>query len=129
MVKNIFISHSWKYEEQYTTVKGWINDSNLDWTNMSVESDNPKDTKTDGELKQLIDNNIRNSTGVIILAGMYTNSSKWIDKEIDIALKYNKPIIGIRPRGNERIPTKISDNTEMINWNSSSLINTIKEHF
>lgn len=129
MVKNIFISHSWKYEEQYTTVKGQINDSNLDWTNMSVESDNPKDTKTDGELKQLIDNNIRNSTGVIILAGMYTNSSKWIDKEIDIALKYNKPIIGIRPRGNERIPTKISDNTEMINWNSSSLINTIKEHF
>ena len=129
MVKNIFISHSWKYEEQYTTVKGWINDSNLDWTNMSVESDNPKDTKTDGELKQLIDNNIRNSTGVIILAGMYTNSSKWIDKEIDIALKYNKPIIGIRPIGNERIPTKISDNTEMINWNSSSLINTIKEHF
>jgi predicted esterase YcpF (UPF0227 family) len=130
MVYNIFISHSWKYGTDYYTVEDWIDNSDLDWKNMSVPAHDAKNANSNEELEQMIDNNIKNSTGIIIIAGMYTNYSEWIDKEIDIALAYNKPMIGIKPRGNPHIPLKISKNVnKVVNWNSSSLIDAIEEYF
>ncbi|MDR1818800.1 MAG: TIR domain-containing protein [Methanobrevibacter sp.] len=130
MTYNIFISHSWKYNDEYYKIEKWIDDSISDWRNMSVPEHDAKKADTDKELERMIDNNIKNSSGVIIISGMYTNHSKWIDKEIDIASKYGKSIIGIKPRGNERTPNKIYDNAKIIvNWNSTSLINAIKEFF
>jgi len=60
---------------------------------------------------------------------MYTNYSEWIDYEIDEAIRMNKPIISIKPWGNQVIPKKISDNaTVQVNWNSSSLIDAIRQY-
>lgn len=41
---------------------------------------------------------------MLVIAGMYVNYKYWIQKEMEIAGTYNKPLIGIIPWGQERIP-------------------------
>ena len=126
----IFISHCWDYNEQYYTVERWIDESDINWRNMSIPEHDPKDTSTDKELEEKIDNNINNSSLFIIIAGMYVpqKNRPWINKEIEIAQKYNKTILAIKPWGNQRTPTIIQDIADkLVNWNSSSVIDGIKE--
>ena len=60
---------------------------------------------------------------------MYTLYSEWIDYEINEAIRMNKPIIAIKPWGNERVPLKIQNNaTVLVGWNSASLISTIRNY-
>ena len=60
---------------------------------------------------------------------MYTLYSEWIDYEINEAIRMNKPIIAIKPWGNERVPLKIQNNaTVLVGWNSASLISTIRTY-
>ena len=57
---------------------------------------------------------------------MYATYSDWIDFEIDTAIDYSKYIIGVKPWGQQRIPTKVSNNANiMVGWNESSVINAI----
>jgi hypothetical protein len=126
----IFISHCWDYNTQYYTVEEWINESDIKWKNMSIPAHDPKQTHSDRELEQIIDNNIKNSSIFIIIAGMYASQQNrnWINKEIEIAQKYNKPLLAIKPWGNERTPSKIQEvAAKLVNWQSSSAINGIKE--
>ena len=126
----LFISHCWDYRAAYYTVEKWIDDSDINWKNMSIPVHDPKDTSTNRELETKIENNIKASSVFIVIAGMYAaqENRTWINFEIDTALKYSKNILAIKPRGNERLPTKISDNAnKIVNWNSSSVINGIKE--
>ena len=125
---NIFISHSWKYNSDYYKIEKWLDD-NFNWKNMSVPEHDPKTPSSNYALKREIENNIKNSTGIIILSGMYAIYSEWINTEMDIALKYNKPIIGIKPRGNVNTPMFISNNAYMVNWNSQSLFDAIRRYF
>ncbi|WP_314087204.1 TIR domain-containing protein [Pseudolactococcus chungangensis] len=126
----LLISHSWTYASHYDTVKGWLDDSlYFKWSNHSVSADKPFDSSTDKELKDKLTRQIHGCSAVIIVAGMYTNYSKWIDYEIDEALRLNKPIIGLKPWGSEKTPAKISNNaTVLVGWNSSSLINAVREY-
>lgn len=126
----LIISHSWKYSEQYDTIVLWLDNApNFQWSNHSVSADNPLDTTTKKELKTRLTRQISGCHAVIIVSGMYTNYSEWIDYEIDEAIRMNKPIISIKPWGNQVIPKKISDNaTVQVNWNSSSLIDAIRQY-
>ena len=126
----LFISHCWDYRKDYETVEKWIKESDITWKNMSIPVHNPKDASSDRELATKIDNNIRQSSVFIVIAGMYAaqKNRPWINFEIDSALQYNKKILAIKPRGNERLPTKISEKAnKIVNWNSSSVIDGIKE--
>lgn len=58
---------------------------------------------------------------------MYYNHRKWIQREIEIAKEYNKPIIVIRSWGAERMPFELmSSKFIKVNWQTSSIINAIK---
>ena len=60
---------------------------------------------------------------------MYVDYSKWINFEIDTAIEMKKPIIGVKPWGQERIPVKVSENaTVMVGWNSSSVVQAIRDY-
>lgn len=126
----LLISHSWKYPKHYETIKRWLDDSvNFKWSNHSISADNPYDSSTDRELKEKLTRQINGCSAVIVVAGMYTNYSKWIDYEIDEALRLNKPIIGLRPWGSERTPIKISTNaTILVNWSSSGLRDAVRNY-
>lgn len=127
---HLFISHCWDYKERYYTVVDWINESDIKWKNMSVPNHNPLDPKSDKELEQLIDNKIKYSSLFIIISGMYVSQENrtWINKEIDIALKYDKKILAIEPWGSDRTPSRVQEvSDKIVKWQSSSVINGIKE--
>ena len=126
----LFISHCWDYKEKYYKVVNWINESTIQWKNMSVPNHAPLNPRSYHELEQKLDNRIKNSSLFIVIAGMYISQENrtWINKEIDIALRYDKNILAIRPWGYERTPSRIKDvATEIVNWQRSSVINGISE--
>lgn len=133
-IYNIFISHAWNYSEHYNKIVQWMNEAQsigkLTWKNYSVpEHDpliDPDSTSGKKQLKEELKEQIAPASKVIILAGMYVSYSGWIDFEIDTAVDYGKYIIGVKPWGQERIPTKVSANADiMVGWNKESVINAI----
>lgn len=126
----LLISHSWSYPNHYETIKKWLDSSSLfRWSNHSISADNPFDSSTDKELREKLTHQISGCSAVIVVAGMYSNYSKWIDYEIDEAVRMNKPIIALRPFGSERTPLKIKNNaTILVNWSSIGLLNAVREY-
>lgn len=129
---DLFISHAWKYGSSYDRVKNFLDTQPLFlYRNYSAPTDKPLipagTTVPNREILQKIENKIRPVNCVIVLAGMYASYSSWIEAEVRIAKKYNKPIIGIKPWGNTRVPNFISDNAdEIVSWQQASLINAIR---
>jgi len=90
---------------------------------------NPLDVNSKKELKEKLKNRISNCSCIIVLSGMYVAYSEWIDYEIDTAKELGKPIIGVKPWGQERIPSKVqNDSTVLVGWNSSSVVNAVRDY-
>lgn len=131
---HIFISHAWKYSDDYNKVVEWLNEAQdeglLTWSNYSVPEHDPlvdPDTSVGKtKLKNMLREQIRPASKVIVISGMYAAYSEWIDFEIETAVDYEKYIIGLKPWGQQRVPTKIQDNADvMVGWNKKSLIDAI----
>lgn len=67
---------------------------------------------------------------VVMLAGVYSSYSKWIDKEIQISKQdFNKPIIAVEPWGSEKTSKLVKDNADaIVKWQSKSIVDAIREH-
>jgi hypothetical protein len=126
----IFVSHAWKYNDEYYRLVNMLNSApNFKWQNYSVPEHDPLGTKTAKELVEALQNQIRPTHVVLILSGMYAAHRSWIQKEIDIAVAMSKPIVGIKPWGQERIPTAVSDVAdEMVGWNTSTIVAAIRRY-
>lgn len=130
--RDIFISHVWRKEQnsEYYRLVNLLNEANnFKWRNYSVPEHDPLGVNTDKDLRDALDRQIKPVNCVLVVSGMYVNHRKWIQEEIEIAKKYNKPIIGIVPWGQERVPTEVQNVAiEMVNWNTSSIIEAIRKH-
>jgi len=126
---NLFISHVWRKDEnsEYYRLDSLLRNANyFDWRNYSVPEHYPLGTKTDKELQDALDRQIKPINCFVIVAGMYVNHRKWIQKELDIAISYDKPIVGVKPWGQERIPIEVQNVAkEMVGWNTDSIVNAI----
>ena len=118
----IFISHAWKYDKDYWTLVEWFNDEpNFTWKNYSVPKHDACGDITERGLKNCLTRQIRPANMVIILGGMYTVYSEWIDYEIDEAARIGKIILGVRPWGQEKMPLKIQNTVDkVVGWNRKS---------
>lgn len=127
---HIMISHSWDYSKQFETISGWLDGTPyFRWTDYSVPITRPLSFSGVTDLKQKIRARISLCSCVIILSGMYVAYSDWIDFEIDTAAALGKPIIGVRPWGQERIPAKVQDNAvAMVGWNSDSIVDAVRRY-
>lgn len=104
---DIFISHAWRYNDDYYRLVNILNGApNFKWRNYSVPQHdpvlNPDDPSDEKTLFIELEQQIKPVNCVLILCGMYVTYSKWIQKEIEIALSYKKPIIGIKPWGKKK---------------------------
>lgn len=129
-IYNLFISHAWDYNSDYYNLVDLLsNYPYFNFKNYSVPQHDALNTKTNWELEEALNRQIAQTSVVLIIAGMYYNNRKWIQKEIEIAKSKGKPIIVIRPRGAERMPSElISDDYIRVNWNSSSIVQAIREN-
>lgn len=133
---NVFISHSWKYSNHYEKLSEWIFTEKwnvdgipLTFFNLSVPQDDPiHNANTDKELQEAIYKKIAASHVIVIPAGMYTNYSKWIKKEIDGSGFHGKPILAVDPWGQKRSSDiVISNANKLVGWNSKSVVGGVWE--
>ena len=100
---------------------------NFDYRNYSVPEHDPVDAGNDKKLKEELREQIRPVQVVIILGGMYVAHSKWIQFEIDYATELEKPILGIRPWGSQRIPKAVQDAADkIVGWNTPTIVQAIR---
>lgn len=129
MIYNIFISHSWSYSDYYDKLKSLLDsESSLYYRDYSVPKNDPiHNANNDRELRAAIKNQMQHASCVLILAGVYSTYSKWINIEIDLAQEMGKRIIAIEPWGSERTSTVVKSNAnKVVKWNTSSIVNAIK---
>lgn len=127
----LFISHSWAYSDAYQRLVELLDEHpNFEWVDYSVPKDDPiHNANNDAQLYAAIKGQIAQSHCVIMLAGVYSTYSKWINKEIEISKNvYSKPLIAIEPWGAERTSKVVKDAADaVVGWKSASVVKAIRD--
>ena len=126
---NLFISHSWTYSDQYQRLINLLDSKyGFNYRNYSVPKDDPiHNAGSDYLLRQAIERQMKPASCVIILAGVYSTYSKWINIEIELARKMGKKIIAVEPWGSERTSAVVKNAAnEIVRWNSDSIVRAIR---
>lgn len=127
---NLFISHSWSYDEDYVRLVNMLNNAfQFSWKNYSVPWEDPLTGGSKKKLADEISNQIRFASVVLVISGMYVSYREWIQFEIDLADKFNKPIIGIQPWGSTNTPSAVTRSAvEIVGWNTYSIVEAIRRN-
>jgi len=129
MIYNLFISHSWSYTDSYEKLL-YLLDSNpyFRYKNYSVPKSDPiHNTNNESQLKLAIKDQMKHASCVVILAGVYSSYSKWINIEIELAKSMNKKIIAIEPWGAQRTSAVVkNESNTTAKWNTDSIIKAIR---
>ncbi|MGI1678712.1 MAG: TIR domain-containing protein [Cellvibrionaceae bacterium] len=128
----LFISHSWAYGDAYEKLVKFFNEHpNFKWVDYSVPKDDPiHDAEDDDALYEAIKNQMPFVNCVVMMAGVYSTYSEWINKEIEIAKEvYSKPIVAVEPWASEKTSKIVKDNAdEIVKWQSASIVSAIRRH-
>lgn len=130
----LFISHAWRHNADYYALENLLrNAANFRFANFSVPKHDPLvepgTPAGKAKLREMLSNQIRPVQVVLIISGMYAAHSDWIQYEIDSFVDMGKPIIGIRPIGQERIPESVAKSAKvMVGWNTDSIVQAIRDH-
>ena len=131
---HVFISHAWAHSGHYNTLADWIfnerwsvGQASLDFRDFSVpKHDRIHNAKNDKQLREAIFNQIARSHVVVIPMGMYANYSYWIQKEIEGANAYNKPILAVNPWAQQRSSSVVGNAAKLkVGWNKQPVIDGI----
>ncbi|MCP3957378.1 MAG: nuclease [bacterium] len=130
---SLFISHAWKYGDAYDRLVALLDDANyfryLNWSAPEDKPIIPPGAKVpDKEIESEIERKISFTHCVLVIAGMYAAHSDWMQVEIDIAKKLKVPMVGIRPRGNNVMPTEVLLATKVdVGWTTDSIVAAIQQ--
>lgn len=128
---DLFISHAWTYGDDYQRLVKLLDSAVcFKYRNYSAPEEKPLALSNtyapDYEIKEAIDRKIRPVNCVLILGGMYAYR-KWMEYELEAAIRMRKPIIVIAPRGQERIPL-VLQNYPIVRWNTDPIIDAIRRY-
>ena len=129
---NLFISHSWSYSEQYDGLLKLLDSvPDFEYKNYSVPKDDPiHSAHTKAQLRAAIKTRMAPASCVLILAGVYSTYSEWINEEIDLALNgFDKPkkIIAIEYWGSERTSAVVKcAANKTVKWQANSIVSAIR---
>ncbi|MSU08860.1 hypothetical protein FYJ84_07680 [Veillonellaceae bacterium WCA-693-APC-5D-A] len=132
-IYDLFISHAWKYVEEYDSFIALLDAAPyFTYRNYSAPPDKPlffTGRISKGVLAGKLANKIRPVNAFIMLSGMYYNYHEWMQVELDIAKKYNKPIIAVAPWGSQKMPSDIYTIADVrVRWNTDSIISAIRDY-
>lgn len=126
---NLFISHSWTYSDAYEKLVNILDGvSGFSYRNYSVPKDDPiHNAPYTYQLKAAIRNQMQHASCVLVLAGVYSSYSKWIQIELELAAEMGKKIIAIEPWGSERTSTIVKNYAdEIVKWQGGSVVKAIR---
>ncbi len=116
-------------------MKEWLNSANeFELSDYSVPEEKELPANNKKKIEKELGKHIQQCQIFIIPLGMYTVYSEWIEKEINIAESYKKPILFVKPWGSEKTPKfaetflkKYFFRTNLIGWKKESVIQGVKE--
>lgn len=130
----VFISHSWSYPGHYEKLAEWIFESPwqvdgtpIEFSDLSVPKDDPIHfAENDRQLRDAIFARIAQTHVVVIPTGMWATHSKWINKEIEGAGQYQRPILAVNPWGQERKSANVIEAaSKTVGWTKEGVINGV----
>jgi len=126
----IFISHSWQYSDTLEALRNLINARGyFSATYEESTKENPINSEDESYVKRRLAQKIGNSDIILALAGVYASHSSWMQWELDKAIELGIPIVGVIPRGQEKISTIVSSRSIVdVRWNTESIIAAIRAH-
>lgn len=126
----LFISHAWDYHDDYKRLVQLLDKANLfKYANYSVPKDDKFEKMIKSQLQEEIRQQMRPVNCFLALGGVYMSYSDWIQFELDFGVSLDKPIIGIKPWGNTKVSTAVSDVAkEVIGWNTDGIIEAIRKY-
>lgn len=129
MIYNLFISHSWNYSDAYDKLLNLLNNvTNFTYRNYSVPKDDPiHNAASEASLKAAIRNQMQHASCILVLAGVYSTYSKWINIEIGLAKEIGKKIIAIEPWGAEHTSAIVKTCADdIVKWQGTSIVKAIR---
>lgn len=133
MIYNLFVSHSWAYGDAYERLIALLKSApRFEYRDYSVPKDDPiHNAPNDSVLRKAISGQMQWAHVVIVLAGVYSTHSRWINEEIALAHRgfaSRKPVLAIEPWASERTSTFVKEHADrVVKWNTSSIVNAIRE--
>jgi len=100
----------------------------FNYKNYSVPKNDPiHNAPFHHQLKAAIRNQMQPASCVLVLAGVYSTYSRWINIELELAKEMGKKIIAIEPWGAERTSAIVKNSADkIVKWQSSSIISAIR---
>lgn len=123
----IFISHAWEDSAENSRLVRVLQEApSFRWTNTAPKAPSvPPDTEAG--LTRALAEQIKAAQVVVILGGIYSDHSFWIRKETSLAKALGKPILGVSPWGNERLPDVVRQTaSEIVGWNTKAITSAIQ---
>jgi hypothetical protein len=131
---DLFLSHSWRYNSDYDRLIELLrNASYFKFRDYSIPVHRPKvDPNSIASVRFVtieLEKQIKPANCILLMAGVYSTHSEWIRREISLAQKYDKPIIGIVPWGQRNVSSIVQNAAhDMVNWNTVSIVNAIRKN-
>jgi MTH538 TIR-like domain (DUF1863) len=130
----LFLSHSWGHSDEYNKLVALLDKAYLRfrWEDVSITVGapvlpNPILKRSYRSVLKKVETRIVQADCVLVLAGMYGSWSPWIQSEVESAQDNRKPIIGVEPHGQQRVPEEVRNAAlEMVGWRSESIVAAIR---
>lgn len=132
---DIFITHAWRFHDDWLRFSQLMDKTpDLAWRNFSLPWHDPAispNTEVGGRfIRDSLESQIIPVHVVVLLTGVYEirSARRWVEMEVEMAKKHNKPIIGIAALNKETVPAEVSDLCDAISgWDGEQLIVSIEE--
>ena len=126
----VFISHSWDHVDALKRLRNLLNKRNYFKVKFKEASpDNPIKSEKNKDIRLKLSNRIKTSDVVLGIAGVYASYSDWMEWELNTAIKYNIPIIGVVPWGHINTSRIVSNKAiEIVHWNTESIVAAIRRN-
>nr|WP_284694447.1 TIR domain-containing protein [Geomonas sp. Red32] len=134
-INNVFISHHHKDDNHVDKLTELLGKNGCLIRNSSIRAKPANQAKLnkglikDSVIRRLLRMKISWAGAVIVLVGKETHKRKWVNWEIEEALKRGKKIIGVYENGLKekvKLPDALDDSaTSIVGWNSTAIIDAI----
>ena len=128
--KNIFISHIHEDDDGLGKLKDLLKGHGMTVRDYSIHADNPNNAHDENYIKyRILAPRINQSSTLVVYISPETKNSKWVDWEIEYALKNDKRIVGVWEFGNNGcdIPESLNKHGHaVVGWRGSRIIDAIE---
>ena len=126
----VFISHSWAYVEDLKKLRNLLEKRGYFKVDFEEASPNePINSSNATYIKSRLKQKILNSDVVLGIAGVYASYSEWIEWEMNTAFNNDIPIVGVIPRGQQRISQIVYNKSKTdVGWNTESIVTAIRKY-